>query len=290
MTGLLSVALGALERGIIFALLVLSVYTTSRIMKFDDLSLEGSFSLGAALGALALGWGWNPVGALMFALLGGMFIGGVTAAIHCGLGLTMLISGIVVTSGLFSVVLMIAGSNISLIGLQTCFSWFSSLGVMKHLVVIGLCAAVLYAMVYHLLHRSTFGIMLRAVGANSRLVSALGRRVWLYKSAALVLSNGLTGFVGALYVQYVGYFSIWMNVGILVVALTGLMIAELLSLRTALIHLVAGSVVYQLLLSVVYECDIDPQWSKLLTAALVLAVAAIKIMNSRDAKTHEGVR
>ncbi len=149
MDGLIPVVLGALERGMIFALLVLSVYTTSRIMKFDDLSLEGSFSLGAALGALALGWGWNPVLALAFALVGGMLVGCTTAAIHCGLGLSMLISGIVVTSGLFSIVLMMAGSNISLIGVKTCFSWFSGLGSLKHLVVIAACAALLYALVYH---------------------------------------------------------------------------------------------------------------------------------------------
>jgi len=290
MNGLLLVLLGALERGIIFALLVLGVYTTSRIMKFDDLSLEGSFSLGAALGALALGWGLNPFAALILALLGGMIVGGITSAIHCGLGLSMLISGIVVTSGLFSVVLMMAGSTISLIGVQTCFSQMAFLGDVKNVVVIVLCVAILYGLLYQLLHRSSFGIMLRATGANAQLVSSLGRRVCVYKACALILANGLTAFGGALYVQYVGYFSIWMNVGILVVSLTGLMIAELFPIRFALIHLIAGSVVYQLLLSVVYECDIDPQWSKLLTAVLVLAVATIKIINSNSAQAHEGLR
>ena len=77
--------------------------------------------------------------------------------------------------------------------------------------------------------------------------------------------------------------------GILVVALTGLMIAELMPIRWVLIHLVAGSVVYQFLLSIVYECDIDPQWSKLLTAGLVLAVAAIKNIPMNDVKSREGV-
>ncbi|MBM3894588.1 hypothetical protein FJ366_03275 [Candidatus Dependentiae bacterium] len=290
MNGLGLVVLGAFERGIIFALLVLGVYTTSRIMKFDDLSLEGSFSFGAALGAIVLGWGVNPFAALIFALCGGMIVGGITSAIHCGLGLSMLISGIVVTSGLFSVVLMMAGSTISLIGTQTCFSQMTFLGDAKNLSVILLCALILYGFLYHLLHRSSVGIMLRATGANVQLVSSLGRRVWVYKACALIVANGLTAFGGALYVQYVGYFSIWMNVGILVVSLTGLMIAELFPIRFALIHLLIGSVVYQLLLSLVYECDIDPQWSKLLTAVLVLAVATIKIINSRGAQADEGSR
>lgn len=289
MNGFISVVLAAFERGIIFALLGLSVYTTSRVMRVDDLSLEGSFSLGAALGALCLTWEWNPLLVLFVAMVGGACVGLCTAAIHAGLGLSMLISGIVVTSGLFSVVLMMAGANISLIGVTTCFSWLECLGGINQLVMVALLASILLMCVYQLLHRSSFGLMMRATGANPLLVGALGRRAWLYKGIALVFSNALTGFVGALYVQYVGYFSIWMNVGILVVALTGLMIAELMPVRWALIHLVAGSVVYQLLLSVVYECDIDPQCSKLLTAGLVLAVAAIKNVSMNDVKSREGV-
>lgn len=253
-------------------------------MKVENLALEGSFSLGAAFGALALGWEINPFFGLILAAGGGALVGGITAAIHCGLGLSMLISGIVVTSALFSVVLMLAGSNISLIGMQTCFSVLDMLGSCKYFVATGACAVFLYGILNHVIHRSSFGMILRATGSNPALVAALGRNVWLYKILALALSNGLTGFVGAFYVQYVGYFSIWMNVGILVVALTGLMIAELFSFRWALIHLVAGSVVYQVLLAVVYECDIDPQWSKLLTAALVVGVAALKIINSHDLK------
>jgi len=286
MNGVLLVVLGVLERGLLFSLLVLSVYLASRIMKYDDLSLEGSFSLGASVGALTLASGLNPWLSLACALVGGALVGVVTSLLNGVLKLSMLMSGIVVTSGLFSVVLMLAGANISLIGKRTCFDVLEMLGVGHQvMLILAIVVLVFYAIMY-LVHRSSVGLLLRATGANPGLVASYGRRVWIYKSFALTLSNALTGFVGALYVQYVGYFSIWMNVGILVVALSGLMLAELLSLRGWLLHLVVGSVVYQGLLAAVYECDVDPQWSKLLTALLIVAVAAIKIVDAQ----HSGAQ
>lgn len=279
MDGILLVGLGALERGLLFSLLVLSVYLASRIMKYDDLSLEGSFSLGASLGALSLTWGFSPSVSLLLGLFGGAGVGCVTAFLHQQLRLSMLMSGIVVTSGLFSVVLMLAGANISLIGVETCFSWFACCGVWRQLLLLAGIVGTILATVFYVVHRSRLGLVLRATGANPLLVASAGRRIAVYKTLSLALSNALTGFVGALYVQYVGYFSIWMNVGILVVALSGLMLAELLSWRSWLLHLVAGSVVYQGLLAAVYECDVDPQWSKLLTALLIVAVAALKIID-----------
>ena len=286
MNGIALVVVGALERGLLFSLLVLSVYLASRIMKYDDLSLEGSFSLGASLGALSLTWGCSPVASLVLGLLGGAGVGCVTAFLNQHLRLSMLMSGIVVTSGLFSVVLMLAGANISLIGVTTCFSWLSCCGDYRQLVLLTGIVGVILATVFYVVHRSRLGLVLRATGANPLLVASAGRRIGIYKTVSLALSNALTGFVGALYVQYVGYFSIWMNVGILVVALSGLMLAELLSLRGWLLHLVVGSVVYQGLLAAVYECDVDPQWSKLLTALLIVAVAAIKIVDAQ----HSGAQ
>ncbi len=289
MSGVLLVVLGVFERGLLFSLLVLSVYLASRIMKYDDLSLEGSFSLGAALGALTLAAGWHPVLSLGSALFGGALVGIATALLNGVLKLSMLMSGIVVTSGLFSVVLMLAGANISLIGKRTCFHALEVLGAGQQFALILTIVVVLFYAIVYLVHRSGVGLLLRATGANPGLVTSYGRRVWIYKSFALALSNALTGFVGGLYVHYVGYFSIWMNVGILVVALSGLMLAELVSWRRWLIHLIAGSVVYQGLLAVVYECDVDPQWSKLLTSLLIVAVAAIKLMEVRADGTHKGV-
>jgi putative ABC transport system permease protein len=286
--GLLLVALGVAERGILFSLIVLSLYVASRVMKVDDLSLEGSFSFGAALSAQSLLWGINPFISLGVAVLGGSLVGLVTAAINSVFSLPLLISGLVVTSALYSVVLGMVGANISLIGVRTCFAIKPVFGVVQQLVLIAFCITLVFGLVRYLVHASGVGLLLRATGANPNLVVSLGRRAWLYKTIALVISNAITAFAGALYVQHVGYFSIWMNVGILVVALTGLMIAELFSFRTALVHLVAGSVVYQALLAVVYECDIDPQWSKLLTAFLVLAIAAIKLVHHRALVSSKG--
>ena len=286
MDGIALVVVGVMERGLLFSLLVLSVYLASRIMKYDDLSLEGSFSLGASLGALSLTWGWSPVTSLVLGLLGGAGVGCVTAFLNQHLRLSMLMSGIVVTSGLFSVVLMLAGANISLIGVESCFSWLSCCGDYRQLVLLTGIVGVILATVFYVVHRSRLGLVLRATGANPLLVASAGRRIGMYKTVSLALSNALTGFVGALYVEYVGYFSIWMNVGILVVALSGLMLAELLALRGWLLHLVVGSVVYQGLLAAVYECDVDPQWSKLLTALLIVAVAAVKIVDAQ----HSGAQ
>ena len=105
---------GIIERGFLFGLVVASVYITSRIIKFDNLAIEGAFGLGGAVTASALMYGWNPWLALGGSLIAGAFSGVATGLLHTRLRLNNLISGIVVTTGVFSLMLKLSGSNVSL--------------------------------------------------------------------------------------------------------------------------------------------------------------------------------
>ncbi len=278
MSGVLLVILGVLERGLIFSLLALGVYIPARIMRYDDFSLEGGFSFGAAVGAIALSRGINPVAALGVGACAGMLLGLVVAFLHLGLKFSVLMSGVIVSAGVFSVSLMVAGANLSLIGLPSCFSWLAPCGHFKHFVVLSVVVFVLFSFLFYVLHHSYVGLVLRAAGFNELLLSSMGRSVGLYKVIALSLTNTLMGFTGALYVQYLGYFSIWMSSGMLMVAFSGLMLAELFPVRRWLLHLIIGSGLYQLLLTLVYSCDVDPQWSKFLTSLLIVVAGGINLI------------
>ncbi len=122
MIELLNIAQGIIERGLIFGVVVAAVYVASRLVKFDNLAVEGAFGLGGALTALLISYGVNPwMGLIGAACIGGIS-GIITGLLNTSLKLNNLISGIVVSTGAFSVTLKIAGSNMSLYGNQTIFT------------------------------------------------------------------------------------------------------------------------------------------------------------------------
>ncbi|MBX9704378.1 MAG: hypothetical protein K2X39_09525, partial [Silvanigrellaceae bacterium] len=174
---------GVVERGFIGALLVMSVYLTSRIMKFDDFTIEGTFGLGGAIVAASLILGFNPWLALLLGGLCGGFSGFITGFLHTKLGLNKLISGIVVTTMLFSISLNIGSANVALGKATTIFSdpFFTH---ERAFLLFGL--AIFSATFLWWLLKTEVGLMLRSTGENEQFVTSLGKSVPFYITLSLI--------------------------------------------------------------------------------------------------------
>jgi len=255
MTVLVSILRGVIERGCLFALVVTAVYLTSRIIKFDDLSVEGSFGLGGAVAALCAMQGLSFVISLPLALLGGCLAGLSTGLIHVTLKLNNLI---------------IAGDN-------TIFS------ITSEKLIILLPVSISIILIIRWLLQTEIGFMLRAVGENPAMLTTLGKSISGYKIACLMLANGITAFAGALFVNYVGYFSIWANVGILILSLTGLILAELVSTRCG-ISILLGAIIYQAIIATTFEFNIDQDWNKLIAATILIGLLTLRQRQQSSAR------
>lgn len=264
-----------IERGLIFGVLVAGVYLASRLIKYDNLAVEGAFGLGGALTALLISNGYNPWLSLLAAAIFGAFSGVVTGLLTTHLKLNNLLSGIVVTTGAFSIILKLAGSNLPLGVYATIFTpWTSSLEPYMPLIVLLILCAGLFMSISWLL-TTEIGFLLIAVGDTPQMLLNVGKSPQLYTIFGLSLSNLLAAVAGSLFVQYAGYFSIWAGVGVLVVSLAGMILGQLISKHFGA-ALLLGSILYQAVIALTFELQLDQDWNKLITACIIVVLIFIK--------------
>jgi putative ABC transport system permease protein len=257
-----------LEQGLIYSAAVMAVYLTSRVIAFDDLTIEGSFGVGGAVMAVGVVTGLPIAIVFALALAAGAVSGLATALLHDKLKMNNLLCGIVVTTALFSVCLNLAGANLSLPA--------HAVGISLPLLV-AITVAMLGAVL--LLMRSELGSLLRVLGSNPRLLVLLGKNASAYRMLALACANALTAVAGALLVKWTGYFSVFGNVGTMVIALASLMIGEALSRRLALAVL-GGAICYQLVFACVLEFELSPSWNNLMKAGLIAGLMLMRRMHA----------
>lgn len=275
MIELLHMMQGVIERGLIFGIIVAAVYVASRLINFDNLAVEGAFGLGGAVTAFLISAQVNPWMGLVGAVCVGGLSGIATAFLNTTLKLNNLISGIVVTTGLFSIMLKIAGSNMSLGGKHTIFTMLpSALAPYQPLLLLLLVCTVLFSAIMWFL-KTEIGVLLRVVGDSPQMITNVGKSTHFYIAMGLALSNGLAALSGALFVQYAGYFSIWASVGVLVIGLAGMILAQTLSIDFGY-ALIVGSIMYQALIAFTFELQLDQDWNKLITALLIVFLIVIK--------------
>ena len=275
MTELLQIGQGIVERGLIFGVIVAAVYLASKLIDFDNLAVEGGFGLGGALTALMITKNFNPWLALVTASLVGGASGILTGLLNTKLKLNHLISGIIITTGLFSIMLKISGSNLTLGSKATIFKMMPSfLSPYESLALMMIICAVLLVAITLLL-KTEIGFLLQAVGCTPQMLVNVGKNPDNYKILGLALSNGLAALSGALFVQYTGYFSIWASVGVLVIGLAGMIIADTISSNFG-ISLLLGAIAYQAIIALTFELQINQDWNKLVTATLIVVLILIK--------------
>ncbi|EIU7614051.1 ABC transporter permease [Vibrio vulnificus] len=243
---------GALEIGLLYGLVALGVYLTFRVLDFPDLSVDGSFPMGAAVAATAIVAGVNPWLATGMAILAGAMTGWVTAFLAVRCGILHLLASILTMIAAFSINIRIMGRpNLALLGEETILTPFESLGDPMFIrpLVVGILVLISSWLVVRLLY-SDFGLGLRATGVNARMVRAQGGSTSFYTYFGLALSNGFVGFAGALFAQTNSFADVTSGVGTIVVGLAAVILGQTLipgrKIWVAVVAVIVGSVLYRL--------------------------------------------
>lgn len=266
---LLEMGREALLQGLIFGFVVIAVYMTSRVIRCDDLSIEGSFSFGGAVVASALFLGVHPLWSLPLALLSGGLAGALTGLLHTKFNMHHLIAGIVVTTGLYSINLNIAGANVSLMSTTTLFSYIHAdhSGV-RYFLLLALLAGLVFWFIKKFL-RTEIGFLMRASGCNPALLASLGKSVNFYKILTFACAGACSGLAGGLFVQHASFYSITGSMGMMMLGLTGLIIAEMITKRFGM-NLILGAILCQLFFALTIALGLDPSWNYLIRGGLIV--------------------
>ncbi|WP_323843270.1 ABC transporter permease [Moraxella sp. Pampa] len=284
---------GALESGLIYALMALGVLISFRILDFPDLTADGSFPLGGAVAALAIVSGFNPWLACIFAMMAGMMAGMATALLNVKLGILHLLAGILVMTALYSVNLRIMGApNLSLLGESTVFSIFTdgTNGVWVR-VVVALCVVVVVKLLLDWFFSTQIGLAMRATGSNAKMAQAQGINTSAVIILGMAISNGLIALSGALFVQTQGGADVSIGIGTIVIGLAAVIIGETVLTAKRIfwitLSVVIGAVLYKLFIQIALSnqtlrsVGFGPQDLNLVTALLVVIVLMLPKYRSK---------
>lgn len=260
---------GAVESGLLYALMALGVYITFRILDFPDLTVDGSFTTGAAIGTVLTVNGTAPWLAVLCAFIGGALAGICTGLLHTKGKVNGLLSGIIMMIALYSINLRIMGKpNLSLRGHENLFENVPTFTVMIVFVVI-------VKVVLDLFFRTDIGLSLRATGDNSRMIRSFGANTDITTIFGIALSNALVATSGALVAQYQKYADNSMGIGMIVIGLASVIIGEAIfgakTIFRATLAVVLGSIIYR----IIYAFALRVEWleasdMKLITAIIII--------------------
>lgn len=276
----MNLIISTIDQGLLWSLLSLGVFITFRILKFPDMTVEGSFPLGAALSALMLQQ-HNIAFSLLVAFIGGCLAGLVTAILYNYFHVQSLLAGILTLTGLYSINLRILGQANMAIGDQHNLyqlPLFHQLTLDQRLLVINLVIMLIALLLLAGLLYTEFGQSLIAAGDNPTMALSQGIAVKRTKTIGIVLSNGLIALAGGLVAQYNGFADVNMGIGVMVIGLSAIIIGERLLVGkhfiAKLISIILGSVVYRLILLLVLQLGFNANDFKLFSA-VILAIFII---------------
>ncbi len=280
---MLDLIVSTLTQGLIFSLLSYGVYITYKILDFPDLTVDGSFPLGAAVTAVMLTHGFNPYLTLPVSFAMGALAGLITGMIHVRLRVRDLLAGIITMTALFSINLQIGGSNLSVDrATDTIFTaaptmaLFGGLSLLYRKLIVALLLALIGKLLLDLYFKTKNGLMLRAVGDNSVLVTTLAKDKGFYKIWGLVLSNALVALSGAVFCQEQRAFSSTMGTGQVVFGLATVIIGTTLFKKWGFVKgttaAVVGSILYKACIQVAIIAGLPANLLKLITAVLFLVI------------------
>lgn len=284
---------GALESGLIYALVALGVYISFRVLDFPDLTADGSFPLGGAVAGVAIIADVNPWLACIFGMLAGGVAGLVTAWLHVKLGILQLLSSILVMVALYAVNLRIMQApNLALLGEPTIFGELvtDSNGYWMRCVVIG---GVVIAAKFFLdwFFSTEMGLAMRATGSNLRMSQAQGIATSRSILLGMAISNGLIALAGAIFVQTQGGADISIGVGTIVIGLAAVIIGETIipakKMRWITLSAIVGAILYKFFIQIALSNDtlraigFGPQDVNLVTALLVVIALILPKIKSK---------
>jgi putative ABC transport system permease protein len=295
----MTLLIGSLTIGLILSLLAFGILISFRVIAFEDLTVDGSLTLGGATAAALIVSGTGPLAATAVGCLAGGIAGAITATLHTRCGINRLLSGILVMTALYSVNLRVMGkSNIPLLTQRTVmdyadtlalrmwdedriiriFGWEASARDLCALILMALAAAAIGGLLFAFF-RTNLGLAIQAIGDNSAMIRALGVNVERMTILGLFISNSLIGLAGALLAQYQGFADVQMGIGMLVMGVASVILGESLvgtkRIGFLITGAVMGSVLFRLLIAIALRWGLDPNDLKLITAVFVFAALVL---------------
>lgn len=283
-----------LEQGLIYAILALGVYITYKILDFPDLTVDGSFPLGAAVTAALITRGMDPYLTLPVSFLAGVLAGVCTGLIHVKCKVRDLLSGIIMMTALWTVNLYIAGTaNVPLFSQDSIFKNDFLIGIvpksMKSYVtlMVVLILVVVCKIILDLYMNTKSGYLLRAVGDNETVVTALAKDQGNVKILGLAIANGLVSLAGCVFAQEERVFEISMGTGAIVIGLASVIIGTSIFKKISFVKtttaVIIGSIIYKACVAVAIR-NFEPQAMKLITAVLFLIILVISMERKTKVK------
>lgn len=290
----MSLIITTMEQGFIYGILALGVYITYKILDFPDLTVDGSFPLGGAVGAALITKGMSPFLALLLAFLAGALAGMLTGLIHVKGKVRDLLAGIIMMTALWTVNLRIAGTaNVPLFSQKTIFKndlidrmfpgTFRNYATLALIFVIAVGAKLLL----DLYLGTKSGFILRAAGDNDKLVTSLAKDAGNVKIIGLAIANGLVALAGCVFCQEERVFEISMGTGAMVIGLASVIIGTSLFRKLSFLKTTTtvffGAVIYKLCVGIAIK-NFEPRDMKLITAVLFLVILLISTERKRKVK------
>ena len=283
----MDLVISTVSQGLLWALLAIGVYLTFRVLDIADLTVEGSFPLGAAVAASLIDQNLNPFFAISVACIAGMLAGVATGLLTTKLKIPALLSGILTMIALYSVNLRIMGkANLPLLQTDTIFT-IIPLGLDKAntVLLMGFLVVLVVSLLCYWFFGTELGTAIRATGNNPNMIRANGIDTDIMIILGLLMSNGLVAISGALVAQSNGFADVGMGVGTIVIGLASVIIGEVLfGTRTfwnCLISVVLGSIVYRAVIAIVLQLGMPPNDLKLFTAILVAIALSLPLIRAR---------
>ncbi|GAA4089692.1 ABC transporter permease [Mucilaginibacter panaciglaebae] len=284
----MSFYLTALLQGLCFSGIALGIYISMKIFNIPDITTDGSYTLGGVVTAVLLTHHVSGYLILPAVIIAGWIAGGMTGLIHTKLKINPLLAGILVMTALYSVNLTVMGrSNLPLVSIS---SIFTSLTVLadpnQNTGLILLVFVIVITLLIGYLLKTDFGIAMRATGNSESMIRALGVNTERMKIIGLALANALTAVSGYLITQFQGFADMNMGIGIVIVGLGSVIVAETLinwlritSVWISLILVLAGAIIFQLILALTLSIGVDANLLKLVTAVFVLLIVSLPRLN-----------
>lgn len=265
-TGSYGIWVSAVATGLCLALVGVGVYITFRILDFPDLTIDGTFPLGAAIAAVMITAGYSPWLTLPVAMVAGAVFGAVTAVIATKFKIHSLLASIIVATGLLSINLRIMGrSNIPLLNTETIFTPFAEgfrefiiarfgedavryANNLLTIILVGIIV-IICKLIFDWFTKTEIGMAMRATGDNNKMVKALGRSPDNYIILGVVISNAMVGVSGAIMAQYQGFADINMGLGLIIAGLAAVIIGETIirpkTIPRATLSAIIGMIIYR---------------------------------------------
>ena len=293
---------GSIAQGLIWGLLALGVYITYKLLDFADLSVDGSFATGGAVAVMLIRGNMNPWLSLLFAFAAGMIAGLITGLLHTKLGIPPILAGILTQIALYSINLNIMGKSNQAVSvdnynLPVSLRYVSGdTGTRIRVFATCILFCVVVVALLHWYFGTEQGHAIRATGCNAQMARAQGINTNFCKVLALMLSNGLVGLSGALYAQYQGAADVNMGRGAIVIGLAAVIIGDVLfgkicagkklAFAYTLFSVIAGAILYYLVLSIILWLKFPSDDLKLFSAIVVAIFLAIPYLKNRKKATR----